>query len=284
MIIFSMIVSAQYRIPNDAQAQLITQSSSLNEAKLIANNTCNVFVFKDNVFFSISGLLQDSTTVSGYPNLKPIQQLIVLKDHVVMLQGKRIISITTDSGHINAKKKTTVLSKLKTTDVSIFPGMSEDHFFIITHKFNNRNKREISVVQSYTLGKRTSEPMFEVDGRVNWISGNQSSLCLAVGKELILVNDKKEYILASEDSEITCVVTTPIGIFFSTYSNVYFMLTSGEKIVIVEKGAYQLIDNCNTLYMILTDGSLIRIHNTLAFAEFYNHFKQSNNEKGKSNH
>ena len=62
------------------------------------------------------------------------------------------------------------------------------------------------------------------------------------------------------------------------------MIDSEHKTTIIEKGASQLIDCCNTLYMILTDGSLIRIHNTLAFAEFYDLLKQSNNENTNTDH
>ena len=279
-----LLASAQYKIPNSAQAQLITKSYSLTNAQLIANNACNVFVFKDNVFFSISGQLKDSTAIFGYPNIKSVKRMIVLKDHTIILQDQRIISISNSTSRINTQKKTEVLAKLNTTNVTIFPSTTESSFFIVIYTIDKHSKQQHSIVKICNVDDKTVKKLFEVNGRVSSIFGNQSTLTLSVDKDLILVKNQEEYVLSTEESDITCLSVSPIGIFFSTYSTVYYMSPTGEKTVIVEKGALQLLDCCNTLYMILIDGSLIRIHNTLAFAEFYGLLKQSNNENTHPDH
>ncbi len=284
IIISWSLTSAQYKIPDGAQAQLITKSNSLINAQLIANNACNVFVFKDNVFFSISGQLKDSTAIFGYPNIKPVKRMIVLKDQTIILQDKRIISISNSTSRINTKKKTEVLTKLNTTNATIFPSTTESCFFIVIYTIDKKRKLQHSIVKVCNMEDKTIKMLFEVNGRVCNISGNQSLLILSVDKDLILVKDQQEYVLSREESDITCVCASPIGFFFGTCSNVYYMAPTGEKTIIVEKGALQLSDCCNTLYMILIDGSLIRIHNTLAFAEFYNLFEQYNDEDDNTHH
>ena len=137
-----LLASAQYKIPNSAQAQMIAKSDSLMHAQLVANNACNVFVFKDNVFFSISGQLKDSTAIFGYPNTKPVKRMIVLKDHTIILQDKKIISISNTTSRINTKKKTEVLTKLNTTNSTIFPSTEESYFFIVIYTIDKYSKQQ----------------------------------------------------------------------------------------------------------------------------------------------
>lgn len=274
--------TGQYLIPPGAQAQLINTSEKLQSARMFTTEQCNVLLFMDNVICRLDGNVDESINPMRINDTKPIKNIITVRGKYIVHQGDKLIAITSKDNRISSPQNIEILLKNKQKELLVFPSLSDDQFFVVFHEWKHKQKR--SIVQCYDIKRKTVKTMFEIDGWINCMSGDTSVICFGIDKSLLLMKNRTIFLFSSEDSDITSVCLSPFGLFYSTYQSVRYMIDSEHKTTIIEKGASQLIDCCNTLYMILTDGSLIRIHNTLAFAEFYDLLKQSNNENTNTDH
>ena len=282
LICLCLCSTGQYLIPPGAQAQLINTSEKLQSAKLFTTEQCNVLLFMDNVICRLDGSIDESINPMRINDKESVKNIITVGEKYIVQQGDKLMAITSKDNRISSSQNIEILLKNKQKELLVFPSLSDDLFFVVSHKWKHKQKR--SIVQCYDIKRKTIKTMFEIDGWVNCMSGDTSVICFGIDKSLLLMKNQTILLLSSEDSDITSVCLSPFGLFYSTYQSVQYMIDSEHKVTIIEKGASQLVDCCNTLYMILVDGSLIRIHNTLAFAEFYGLLKQSNNENTHPDH
>lgn len=282
LICLCLCSTGQYLIPSGAEAQLISTSEKLQSARMFTTEQCHVLLLKDNVICRLDGNVDESIKLLRINDTKHVKDIIAVGSIFIVQQDDKLMSIASKDGRISTTQNIEMLLKDKQSEMLVFPSLSDDLFFVVSHKWKHKQKR--SIVQCYDIKRKTIKTMFEIDGWVNCMSGDTSVICFGIDKSLLLMKNQTILLLSSEDSDITSVCLSPFGLFYSTYQSVQYMIDSEHKVTIIEKGASQLVDCCNTLYMILVDGSLIRIHNTLAFAEFYGLLKQSNNENTHPDH
>lgn len=284
LLLLCSLSMGQYRIPHDAQAQLLSKSKHLQNATLFATERCNVLLLYENSICRLDCGIEDTAKILQVKYEKPIRNMFYVGETLVASIDSKIIAFPKNDNRISSYQNFEILTRKNQKHFLAFPALSDNYFFIVNHKWDKKSKQKRSVIQTLNIRNKKVETIFEISGWVNNISGDTSVVCFSIENNLFLVKNKMIQLLCSETSEISSVCLSPFGLFYSTYQSVTYMIDAKRKVVIVEQGALQLIDNCNTLYMILIDGSLIRIHNTLAFAEFYNLFEQYNDEDDNTHH
>lgn len=275
---------AQYTYPDESEMLLLGRSENLTSCKLFRNDLCNVFLFTPkNVICSVGGNVDSTPYVIHVSKAGECKTAFLAGNKFIVQHNNEIVSLSQDRSSISQSTQEEKLYTYGKRAIKAFSS-NRDGFFIVEYRSDKRTKETTSTLSYFNLNNRKLYPVLETHGKINCVSGDPEAICLGLDTNLVLVANGQSAIITVENEDITAVAPSSVGIFYGTRSSVNFINDDFEIIGIAKQGALQLIDNCNTLYMILTDGSLIRIHNTLAFAEFYNLSKQLNNEKDESNH
>lgn len=278
------LLSAQYTYPDNSEMFLLAKSESLMRCKLFRNDMCNVFLFTpDNVICSLAGNLDSLPYVARMSDAGKCETAFFIDEKLIVQRENEIVLLSQDLNSISKSVNEVKLYTCWKRSIKVFSSNS-DGFFIVEYKLNKKINETTSVLSYFNLKNGKTEPFLEAKGIINCVSGDTAALCLGLDSNLVLVAHGQSAIISVEKEDITAVAPSSAGIFYGTNSSVNFIDDDLQIIGIAKQGALQLIDNCNTLYMILTDGSLIRVHNTMAFAGFYNHLKQSNNENTHPDH
>ena len=278
------LLFAQYTYPDNSEMILLAKSEKLTQCKLFRNDMCNVFLFTpNNVICSLGGNLDSLPYVACMNDAGKCRTAFLVNEKLIVQRDNEIVMFSHDLNNISQSAQKVKLYTYRDRSVKAFCSNSNG-FFIVEYKVNKKTRETTSVLSYFSLENRKTDPLFEAKGKINCVSGDTSALCLGLDSNLVLVAHGRTAILTVEKKDITAVAPSSVGIFYGTRSTVNFINDDLQIIGITQKGCFQLIDNCNTLYMILIDGSLIRIHNTLAFAEFYNLFEQYNDEDDNTHH
>lgn len=270
---------AQYTYPDESEMLLLGKSENLKSCKLFRNNLCNVFLFTPkNVICSLGGNVDSMPYVARVGKAGECKTAFLAGEKLIIQRNNEIVAFSQDMNSISQPIQEMKLYKYGKRTIKAFYSNS-DGFFIVEYRLDKKTRETTSILSYYNLKNSKLKPFLETTGIINCVSGDTTAMCLGLDSNLILVANGQSAIITVDKEDIMAVAPSSVGVFYGTRSSVNFINDDLEIIGIAKQGALQLIDNCNTLYMILTDGSLIRIHNTLAFAEFYGLFKQSDNGK-----
>lgn len=268
--------SAQFIYPDESRLELLFQSEQIKNCRMFRNNLCNAFILFDDGYVCSIGERADSIPLFASFDLKnKYQDIVCLEETLVLSLNNEIISIPVSSNDQSTTPKTKTLFNCKEGDLSIYYS-TPDHFFIVTRILDEKHKPIKSSLFYYAISNDSMIPLLDANGSINCVVGDSSTMCIAVDSNLIIVNNEDYRILVSESEPILSVTKNLYGVFYCTANNVYYTAGNNQKFAITPKGARQLISNCNILYMILNDGSLIRILNSAAY---YKLFYPSNNEQ-----
>ena len=276
-ILFSVLfqVSAQFTYPDASKLELLGKSDNIVNCKLFCNELCNVFLFSENnVICSVAGALDSLPLVARVSEAGECKNAFLAGGNLIVQRKKEIVSISQDMNSISKSVDEMPLYEYGNRDIDIFYSNSSG-FFIVEHKINKKTKITISRLSYFNLTEGSLNPILEVEGRINCITGDTSVMCLGVDTNLVVIASRTVGILCTEEDDIITVAPSLAGVFYSTHSSVNFISDDFQKITIAKQGARQLIDNCNTLYMILEDGSLLRLLNSAAFTQLNNNSQEN---------
>ena len=279
---FLFQAKAQFAYPDDSKMELLAKSENLKNCKLFRNEFCNVFLFADdNVICSVGGELDSLPFVAHVDEVGECRTAFLAGEKLIVQRKNEIVAISQDMNSISQLVNEEKLYKYGKRDIKLFYSNARG-FFVVEYKEDKKTKSTISTLSLFDLAVGKLIPIIEADGKINCVSGDTAVMCLGIDTNLVMIANRKIAFLTTEKEDILAVTPSLSGIFYSTHSSICFINDDLRKIVIAKQGALQLVDNCNILFMILDDGSLIRILNTYAFRTFKSFFKQETDEIKKS--
>ena len=269
ILLFSVLRSvAQYTYPEGSRMELLGKSEKFAMSTLFRNELGNVFLFTDdNVICSVAGSTDSLPFVVRVAEAGDCKNAFFAGKNFIVDRPKEIVALSQDMNNISQMVREEKLYKYGKRDIKAFFSNSEG-FFIVEHKTDKKSKSIFSQLSYFDLTNNKVKPILEVDGNINCVSGDTAVMCLGIDSNLVIISNRQVVVAATEKEEIITVAPSVAGIFYSTSASTYFISENLLKITIADQGAIQLIDNCNTLYMILEDGSLLRLLNTLAFKQY----------------
>lgn len=274
LLLNALQLSAQYIYPEGSELELLGQSENLSKCKLFRNDYCNVFLFtENNVICSVAGSTDTLPSVAYVPEAGKCLNAFFAGEDLIVVRPKEIVALSQDMNSISQSVNETRLYKYGKRNVKAFRANSYG-FFLVEHKTDKKTKQAISTLSYFDLSDKSVKSIVEVQGEITCVSGDTAVMCLGLDSNLIIIANRQAAVAATERDTITAVAPSSAGIFYSTPSSTFFLTEDLQKIVIAQQGALQLIDNCNTLYMILKDNSLLRLINTAAFRSFNPSHKQ----------
>lgn len=266
--LFYTVNAQQYIYPEGSRLELLGTSGNLSKCKLFRNNYCNVFLFtENNVICSVAGSTDTLPSVAYVPEAGNCLNAFFAGEYLIVVWPKEIVALSQDMNSISQSVNETRLYKYGKRKIETFPSNSTG-FFLVEHKTDKKTKQAISTLSYYDLSDKSVKSIVEAQGEITCVSGDTAVMCLGLDTNLIIIANRQVAVAATESEKITAVAPSLVGIFYSTPSSTFFLTEDLQKIVIAQQGALQLIDNCNTLYMILQDNSLLRLINTAAFRSF----------------
>ena len=259
---------AQYLFPKESKMELLGKSDNMKQSNLFGNDLCNVFLFTEkNVICSVGGELDSLPFVTRVNEAGECKTAFLAGEKLIAQRKNEIVSLSQDMNSISQSVQEVKLLKYGKRDIRAFCSNNEG-FFIVEYKSDKKTRKTVSVLSYFHLSTQQQTSILEAEGKINCVSGDTAVMCFGLDSNLIVIANRQPAVLAIEKENITAVAPSVAGIFYGTPSAVNFLTAKGQKITIVGQGARQLIDNCNTLYMILEDGSLLRLLNTMAFIKF----------------
>jgi len=267
MLLLSNILGFAQDTANVIKFEKIGKSENLTQCHLFSNDVCNVFLFtENNIICSLGGETDSLPYLTRASQVGKCKTVLLAGNTLIVQREKEIVSFAQDMGSISQTVQVKQLYKYGKRDVKAFKSNSSG-FFIVECYTDKKTNETKSTVSYFHIAYNKARPILEAKGRINCIYGDTAAMCFGLDSNLVVVANGKIAVLTSEKEDIIAVAPSTTGIFYSTPTTTNFIVDQNRQMCIFKQGAQQLIDNCNTLYMILNDGTLLRVLNTATFSE-----------------
>ena len=249
-------------IPNSCELITLYDANDFNlkGSELFLNWYGDPYIIKGS---TIAALLPDSTlSLFELPDKSSPTQIFCTPSGITYLKNNNLLQIMEDD---------TIRTLLKLKNDKFKVSLANDRLFYIIAYDNDS-----STVFLFNAGSLQIIKLINVAGKINGITGNGDITYMAIDDKVFLLSDDIVLQIMEIEQPITMLAGSEYGLFFSTETNIGYIVNSYQPFPFISKPAKKLLPLKNQMYIQFEDGTISILFGLEYFENFVNSIYNDN--------